>query len=372
MKILTSKQLELRERIIKILEKQGFKTNSILELNENSKEEYKKLQEVAMLEQYKASKKFILSNMNKVKEFTVDGSQLKPEDIDLELREVKAGSLDEIIYRWWNLVWWSIPYQKPIGRQMRFLVWDKAHNAPFGLLCLQSPILKMADRDRYLKLKKEDLDIWVNKSMNAQRVGALPPYNQLIGGKMVALALISNEIRNTFEIKYKDKRINELLFITTTSAFGKSSIYNRLKYKDGLVAKPIGYTKGYGTFHIPNDLYKDILSFLNSIGVNTETGIKAGSSRKLRLIHKAFKYLDIPSYTHHGINREIYLFSLVDNLEGVIHNEEVPRYYDRPLKDIVDYWKERWAIPRALRKNEWLDYKTLDFFREKYILIEGV
>lgn len=39
--------------------------------------------------------------------------------------------------------------------------------------------------------------------MNAQRVGALPSYNELIGGKMVALAMTSNEIREKYKQKYK-------------------------------------------------------------------------------------------------------------------------------------------------------------------------
>jgi putative protein kinase ArgK-like GTPase of G3E family len=53
---------------------------------------------------------------------------------------------------------------------------------------------------------------------------------------MVALALTCNEIREAYKEKYKKyisiikgrKLEPELLFITTTSAFGKSSLYNRL------------------------------------------------------------------------------------------------------------------------------------------------
>ena len=87
-------------------------------------------------------------------------------------------------YRWWNLVWWSIPYQHSYGRQMRFIVWDTAHDIPFGLILLQSPVLKMSVRDKYLEITKEELDLWGNKSMHAQRVEALPPYyNEILRGK---------------------------------------------------------------------------------------------------------------------------------------------------------------------------------------------
>ncbi|MFN3467742.1 MAG: Druantia anti-phage system protein DruA, partial [Candidatus Brocadiales bacterium] len=74
------------------------------------------------------------------------------------MREVKPDSFEEILFRWWNLVWWSIPYQHPYGRQMRFLLWDTTHNAPFGLIGLQSPVLKMAVRDNSLGISRNELD----------------------------------------------------------------------------------------------------------------------------------------------------------------------------------------------------------------------
>ena len=153
------------------------------------------------------------------------------------------------------------------------------HNAPFGLISLQSPILKQAVRDKSLSIPNDELDYWVNRSMYAQRVGALPPYNQLIGGKMVALSLISNEIRAAYQEKYQNCKTimaernieSELLFITTTSAFGRSSIYNRLKYHQD-IGRKLGYTEGYGSFQIPGELYERIIEYLINIGENTARG----------------------------------------------------------------------------------------------------
>lgn len=45
----------------------------------------------------------------------------------------------------------------------------------------------MSVRDSALGILPAKRDYWVNMSMNAQRVGALPPYNDLLGGKMAAL-----------------------------------------------------------------------------------------------------------------------------------------------------------------------------------------
>ncbi len=358
---------KLREKLIKALEEQGFSQSF------DDKETYKKVQQKARIEQIKLHSKVLKENIKKVKRYMRDGSEIRVEDIDLELREVRPNSLEETIYRWWNLIWWSIPYQPAYGRQMRFVLWDKTHDAPFGLICLQSPVLRMAVRDEYLDIPKEELDYWINKSMNAHRVGALPPYNDLIGGKMVALALVSNEIREAYKRKYKNYKTllkqreieSDLLFITTTSAFGKSSIYNRLKYNDEVVAISLGYTKGYGTFHIPEAIYKEMIELLKEEGFNTDRCYGNGPSRKLRLIRLALKTLGFSnSYTNHGIKREFYLFPLVKNLKEVIHNQESPIWYDRPLQELFEYWKRRWGIPRASRTDKWKAFKKEEFFQK--------
>ena len=92
-------------------------------------------------------------------------------------------------------MWWSMPYQPSYGRRMRYMLWDAYHDAPFGMFLLQSLLLRMRARDEYLGIAGGDADVWANQSMSAQRVGALPPYNELLGGKMAALAMTSDEVR---------------------------------------------------------------------------------------------------------------------------------------------------------------------------------
>jgi len=262
---------------------------------------------------------------------------------------------------------------------MRFLLWDITHDAPFGLICLQSPVLKMSVRDDSLGIPKDELDIWVNRSMNAQRVGALPPYNELLGGKMVALALTSNEIRVAYRNKYKNyisiikgrKLEPDLLFITTTSAFGKSSLYNRLKYNGEVVAECLGYTQGSGTFHIPEDMYEEIIQFLASKRLNVARGYGHGPSRKLRLISLGLHYLGLPpSSEYHGIKREFYLFSLAKNLRKIIQYDQKPIWVDHSFDELVNYWKKRWAIPRAERVTGWKDFRRDSYFKRTERMLE--
>lgn len=375
---LNSSQIELRKRIIQVLEDQGFKINPHIRPGECSKTTYRSIQQKARLEQLSLHKDFLVNSFRKIKNYCRDGSEINPDRISLELREVQSRSFEEILFRWWNLIWWSIPYQHPYGRQMRFLLWDTTHDAPFGLICLQSPVLKMSVRDNYLGIPKEELDIWVNKSMNAQRVGALPPYNELLGGKMVALTLSCNEIREVYKRKYKNyisiikgrKLDPELLFITTTSAFGKSSLYNRLKYKGELIAESLGYTQGSGTFHIPENLYVELLDFLKSKKIDITRGLGHGPSRKLKLVSLGLHYLGLPKFAYHGIKREFYLFSFVKNLREVIQDSKNPVWSDRPFNQLVDYWKERWAIPRAERLPEWKNFDSDNFFKKAEAMLK--
>ena len=372
------KQNILRKKIISVLEEQGFKINPHVKPSGSSKGTLRQIQKKARLEQISYQKKFLKEYFSLAKTYCRDGKDITPEDIELQLREVKSDSFEEILFRWWNFIWWSIPYQRSYGRQMRFVLWDKTHDASFGLISLKSPVLKMSVRDNSLGIPKDELDIWVNRSMSAQRVGALPPYNELLGGKMVALALTSNEVKEAYREKYKDyisiikgrKLKSDLLFITTTSAFGKSSLYNRLKYNDETVAECLGYTKGSGTFHIPEELYMELLDFLKDKGVDVNRGYGYGPSRKLKLISVSLKYLGLSKFEYHGIKREFYLFPLVKNLRDIIQKKRKPISFDRPFNRLADYWKERWAVPRAKRMLEWKDFRRDTFFKKAERMLE--
>lgn len=372
---------KLKKKIIKVLNQQGFKINPHVRPAGNSKITLRRVQKHARHEQINIHQNFLQENTRKIKDYIRSGKEIDPSNIELELREVASDSKDEIIFKWWNLVWWSIPYQRPYGRQMRFILWDKTHDAPFGLIGLQSPILNISVRDQYLKIPNETKDIWINKSMQAQRVGALPPYNLILGGKMVSMALTSNEIRNAYKIKYANKKTlmesrvidPDLLFITTTSAFGRSSIYNRLKYKDEIVAINLGFTKGYGTFHIPQHLYTEILNFLSESDINVSTTFGNGPSRKIKLLDKAFSMLGISGYTNHNIRREFYLFPLAKNLNNVISKNVRPIYYNRKLDDLANYWKERWCLPRSERFTDWKSFNEKRFlYKTKQVINNSV
>lgn len=359
----------LRNRLMHELETQGLSLNPA----KFSREACREAQTRARTEGLARAESFLTSFANKAQKVLRNGKDVEPEKISLRLELVGAsGTRTSDLFRWFNLAWWSMPYQKPYGRQMRYLVWDEYHNALVGLIGLQSPILRQAVRDDALGIAQEDRDYWVNMSMSAQRVGAVPPYNQLLGGKAVSLALVSNELRQDYKNKYShretimDKRIlpADLLFTTTTSAFGRSSVYNRIKVDGHLVAEPLGYTAGYGSFHVPDNIFRMMLRYLEMKGVVTDRYFGSGPSRRMKLIDKATALLGLRDFHRHGIKREYFLFSQVKNLKKVIAREEEPVYHDYSYQDLAEHWRQRWCVPRASRVDTWKNFDKATFMSQ--------
>ena len=366
----------LKSGILTIFRKQGYSLakSGVFELKDDTLEEKRKAHEIAKAERVNKSEQFLLEKIPLVEKYIIDGEKLDISKIDPEIREVESESLEEDLFRWWNIVWWSLPYEKAYGRQMRFIIWDKYHNAPIGLIGLQSPILSWSARDNYLGIKIKERDFWVNQSLSAQRVGALPPYNDIRGGKLVALLMTAEIVRKKFQKKYKNKKTimeernipPNLLFLTTTGAYGKSAIYSRLKFQGETVSKFIGYTKGSGTFHIPTALYKDLVTYLKKRGFDTKRSYGDGPSRKLRLIDQALQLLGFAGGITHGIKRAVYLFPMAKNVKEVINSNKKPIWYHRDIKEMTEFWKSRWAIPYSEKD------KTYQEFSKDAFLIQTV
>jgi len=163
------------------------------------------------LEKLQKYRYFLESYYPVVQEYYKGGVEIYPQDIQLEIKFIdrKKNLEDYALFKWWNLVWWSIPYEKSVGRRINYMLFDVNHNLPFGLVVLQSPVMYCKARDEYLCITKENRDYWINQSLYGQRIGALPPYNEILGGKMVAMSLLSTEIRKEYRRKYSNKKTSK-------------------------------------------------------------------------------------------------------------------------------------------------------------------
>jgi len=346
----------LKKQINRTLQSQGYDiSKGVFSLIRSDRETLRRTHALAKKERIVGQTAFIHDHATFIRDHMIDGKDLNIENISPKLIQVTATSPWEKLFRWWNYVWWSMPYESAYGRQMRYIVWDEYHHTVIGLIGLHSPLLSWAPRDRYLGLPPAERDYWVNQSMSAQRVGAVPPYNIVLGGKLVAMLMTSDTVRQDFRNKYSKKSTvlqqralpGNLLFITTTGAFGKSSLYTRLKFGEEWLASFIGYSHGSGSFHVPDTIYKQLLEVLSQRGVNVQRGYGHGPSRKMRLIRQGMDTLGYQNGIFHGVKRAIYLFPFARNLERLIAGKNRrPLWYHRQERDLTEFWKNRWILPR--------------------------
>ena len=208
----------------------------------------------------------------------------------------------------------------------------------------------------------------VNQTLDAFTLGAVPPCNRLLGGKLVVSAAASREIVEAYREKYSgaatwiDNKVipPHLVMLTTTSAFGRSSIYNRAAYQDPKtgekrdLALPLGYTKGYGSVHL-QDVYADIKKFLVLEGYDANLGYGRGPKPVWQNISKTLAMFGIGHEgLNHGIPRQAWCISLAKNAwEYLSGRSEEPDYYDIPFEQLANFWKERWLLPRSERLDDW-------------------
>jgi hypothetical protein len=325
-----------------------------------NKEFLRSLHEPAVRMELEKSQDWIETNYPKYSKFFADGSDIVPEKIKPKLIEVNNDHW-ATLFRLARLTW-SLPFTRGYGRRLRYLLIDDNNEKLIGILGLQSPPLDFPARDKLFHYPEGRKIEMVNQTMDIYTLGAIPPYNQLLGGKLVALATAADEVRKAYRRKYNgaitemDKRVlpARLVALTTTSAFGRSSIYNRLSYNDRSIAYSLGYTVGYGSFHLA-PLYPDIIKFLEKSGEVKRGGFGIGPRIMWQNFTRAFCKLDLPNHLlKHGLKREAFLFPLTSNLENYMNGAASrPVYYHQTFQDLADWWIKRWLLPRAERVDNW-------------------
>ena len=274
--------------------------------------------------------------------------------------------------------YWSSPYSEYVGRRIRLLIRDSAlPNKPLiGIAALGSPIIHIPERDSFIGWDTRTRTKNLIFAMDAYVIGALPPYNYLLGGKLISYILASNEIRRIYKEKYAKKMTvinertsNKIVCLFTTGLYGKSSQYNRIKYNDSLLYNYIGDTKGYGTLHLSEQTIDLIRDFLLSRGIDVGHKFGDGPSWTMRLIRAAGDLLGFDSdfLLRHSFKRSIYYVPLAENsIEFLNDRDRTPRYYDYSLNSLVSHWKNRWLPNR--REGGSIREQVLSFNPENFVL----
>lgn len=360
---------ELKSKVYVELERLGFEWRGGEPYlpGEQSKGLIRKLHEPAKRLELQRRQEWLKRKLPNYLSYFANGDEINPKQISPVLVQCEERWQREL-FRVARLTW-SLPYSKGFGRRLTFLLMDQHNNKLIGILRLQSPPLSFPSRDNLFDYpigRKTEL---INQTMDIQTLGAVPPYARLLGAKLVAMAATSNEVRDAYCQKYLNRKTEmegrilppHLVALTTTSAFGRSSIYNRLRYNGQAIAESLGFTEGYGSFHLLR-LYPLFREFLEAEGITTRGGYGKGPRIKWQIMVRALSRLGFSSEVlKHGIQRESFLFPLIANLRDYMAGRtNQPEYFDRPFSALADYWKERWLLNRAERVDSWHQWRRDD------------
>jgi hypothetical protein len=366
----------LRNAIINALRKQGYIVeNGVIHMPKDpSKEDYRALNELAMQKKLEKSGPGVKPHEDRLIQYIANGHEVVPRNICPKLVLVEHESEHELLFRY-ACLHWSIPVSAGYGRRLRFMVFDESNGKLIGLFGLGDPVYSMQARDQWIGWDKEVKASRLYHVMDAYVLGAVPPYSFLLGGKLVAMLVCSDEVRNAFHRKYegrkslirKETRLPYLVLVTTTSALGRSSIYNRIRIDGQQYWTSVGFTHGSGDFHFSNGVYDKIRAYVEAHCKPTAKHAAWGNGfrNKREVIKKCLPAIGLSTnMLYHGIRREIFVAPLGHNalpfLRGDLHRLHLFRW---PAEHLFRLFADRWLMARAERMPQYRDFN-----REQYRL----
>jgi len=347
----------MRQRILDHFREIGYTiTEKGLSLDkEFTKDKIREFSEFKRLDSLRIQKDLLTKKYRFLAKCLQNGEDCVPEKIKPRLDLVDS-EWKTNLFRLASLTW-SVQITEGMGRRFQYLVWDDHNEKLIGITALTDPIIAQKDRDRYIgwtKLKRMEN---LKRTMTAYILGAMQPYSQLLGGKLIASLLKSQTVLDDFEEKYN----LPLLCIFLTSAMGRSSIYNRLKIGKEWIFRPIGYSGGFGVVHFSDKLSNEMIAFIKS----ENSPELVWNKRKMVWLADVIEYLDLPGeYMYHGIHRQLFACDMALNSREILATGEgVPDRSDiRPESEIAKMAIDRWVLGRAQRVTGWRDWNKERIF----------
>jgi hypothetical protein len=184
---------------------------------------------------------------------------------------------------------------------------------------------------------------------------AVPPYNHLIAGKMLCLAMVSKQVRQDYANKYCDHVTptgmseNRLALITTTSLYGSSVQYNRVRVDGQSIYKLVGYTEGYGNTHLTEQEFANMEQYLRQIDKPIPKGWGTGRSYRLRVYTAYYRErYNLPQAPNHRQPRSVYAVPLGRKTREFLRGEtDDIEPFDYELGYLASVWKQKWLSKRA-------------------------
>lgn len=366
-----SPEANLKRKIRSHLHKLGFErtASGALRPPSSSKETVRTLHQEQRKAILREQRTFLAKNLATLSRHFANGHEVDPSRISPRLELVKAATWQSDLFRLASLTW-SVPVSAGFGRRLRYLVWDDSNSKLIGIIALGDPVFNLRVRDELINWSAKDRGKRLVNLLDAYVLGAVPPYNMLLGGKLIACLVRTKEIRDDFNAKYADargiiskkKKAAKLVMVTTSSSLGRSSVYNRLKLGEQRYFESIGYTQGWGHFHIPDTLFSELRTYLRRKRHRYVDGhtFGKGPNWRLRTIRAAFDALGFKAdLLRHGIGREVFVCALATNAKNVLNGKAKRAMFGSLLSvaEVGQLARDRWMVPRAQSRPDFREWK---------------
>ncbi len=209
--------------------------------------------------------------------------------------------------------------------------------------------------------------------------GAIPPYNELLGGKLVSILACSPTVIRDYTYRYVNQvseiasrmkgekviRDSRLVYLGTTSLYAVgSSQYNRIKLQldNGrkLEYRRMGITEGFGTVYFSKattTMFSKILESQDG-GKRINNVFGEGTSPRFRTISRGLSSIGIraDAFLKHYSPRIVYSIDLAKNTKEYLmgYTNEVDYGFNLDNEDevelktqeLINYWYNHWLIRR--------------------------
>ena len=374
---IASQAESLQRKVRDQIQSLGFHTppNGACEVYTDDKQRVRNLHGSQRLERLSASAKFLSSrSLNLIHHFAsgreIDAAKIKP-----KLERIYAGTWQADLFRMAALTW-SVPVSNGFGRRIRYIVWDAHNEKLMGLIAIGDPVFNLSVRDTLIGWDAADRSDRLVNVMDAYVLGAMPPYNMLLAGKMVACLVRSRQVYDDFSSTYGEAvgiisgkaKQPRLLSVTTSSSMGRSSVYNRLKLGGVQYFQPIGYTRGWGHFHISEGLFLELRDYLRSIGHEyaDQHRFGHGPNWRLRTTRAALEELGFrDNPLRHGVRRQVFMCNLASNAASILRTGKGCPDLSGLLtvQQVADLALDRWIVPRARRRSDYRRWNRSDVLK---------
>lgn len=366
----------LRDKVIGSLEEQGFRVEpGRIVPPAGGKDDIRRLHRLAVGHRVEQARRSLGSHEPALLGLVASGDEVCPERIRPRLEVVRPGSVEALFFRYAGLHW-SIPVSAGYGRRLRYVVYDNSNGKVIGIFGLGDPVFALGARDRWVGWDRDARMQRLRHVMDLFVLGAIPPYSRLLCGKLVALLATSREVQDEFRKKYGGHRSTisgkpfdgRLALLTTTSALGRSSLYNRLRHDGRTVFERVGFTQGAGEFHLSDGVYKDLRQLAadrcEATAKHSAWGV--GFRNRREIVRKSLALLGLPpGFSYHGVQREVFLVPLAGNT-GKFLRGDVRHLRDRRRPTVDELFGEfrwRWLLPRAARETGHRDFDPEEHYR---------